>query len=208
MTDHGSAVQATLDAWRARQADRMDPLRFLLIEALLRRAGHHHGEARQRLAHRLQTLLDAYAHDLARRDAAVVGTVSEVRSRRGALGALADGIPERDSGTGVSSTPYPELALLDEFRHRWTRLRGASQLRQSLQQAPTNAGPLNSSALVHRSIALMRELSPGYLQYFLSYIDNLSSLDQLGGESFVPRETAPAAPPRKRSKSRARTPRE
>jgi hypothetical protein len=54
-------------------------------------------------------------------------------------------------------------------------------LRQSLARVPGNAGPLNSSSLVHRSLSLMRELSPGYLQQFLSYVDALSWMEQMNG---------------------------
>ena len=56
-------------------------------------------------------------------------------------------------------------------------------MRQSLEQVPGNAGPLNSSSLVHRSLSLMRELSPGYLQQFLSYVDALSWMEQMNGGS-------------------------
>jgi hypothetical protein len=46
---------------------------------------------------------------------------------------------------------------------------------------------LNSAVLVHRSLTLMSELSPGYLQHFLMYLDNLAWLEQL-----QPRTTTPA----------------
>ncbi|EKU26258.1 DUF2894 domain-containing protein [Xanthomonas graminis] len=76
--------------------------------------------------------------------------------------------------------PQPaQLPALDDARRLWTELRSRSQLRQSLQQAPADAGPLNSGVLVHRALALMRSLSPGYLQQFLAYVDALSWLQQL-----------------------------
>ena len=78
--------------------------------------------------------------------------------------------------------------------------------RQSLEQVPENAGPLNSGALVHRSIGLMRELSPGYLQQFLSYIDALSWVEQINGSLSSSSETPRATSPRKRSKAKSRTP--
>jgi hypothetical protein len=82
-------------------------------------------------------------------------------------------------------------------------------LRQSLEHAPENAGPLNSSALVHRSIALMRDMSPGYLQHFVSYVDDLSSLEQLGhGAAATPRDVPQAAAIGKRPRAKARSRRE
>lgn len=75
-----------------------------------------------------------------------------------------------------------EPALLDYFRETWSKLSADSQLRASLEQVPKNAGPLNSSSLVHRSLSLMRELSPEYLRQFLSYVDALSWLQQMNGD--------------------------
>ena len=73
----------------------------------------------------------------------------------------------------------PELPVLDYFRETWSRFSTEKQLRQSLEQVPDNAGPLNSHSLVHRSLSLMRALSPGYLQQFLSYVEALSWMEQL-----------------------------
>ena len=56
-----------------------------------------------------------------------------------------------------------------------------------------NAGPLNSSSLVHRSLSLMSELSPGYLQQFLSYVDALSWMEQMNGGGALPAKDAPRA---------------
>jgi hypothetical protein len=69
---------------------------------------------------------------------------------------------------------YPKLEALDYFREVWTKVSTERQLRQSLAQVPGSAGPHNSSSLVHRSLSPMRDLSPGYLQQFLSYVDALS----------------------------------
>jgi hypothetical protein len=87
-----------------------------------------------------------------------------------------------DAHTAANAMPpqsAQQLPALDDARRLWTELRSRSQLRQSLQQAPADAGPLNSGVLVHRALALMRSLSPGYLQQFLAYVDALSWLQQL-----------------------------
>ena len=65
VTCTASSARATLDAWRERGADRLDPIRFHFIEALDRRAAGHSGEARRILDDRsVQALLEAYAEDL------------------------------------------------------------------------------------------------------------------------------------------------
>ena len=73
----------------------------------------------------------------------------------------------------------PEMGMLADVRKLWSSVHTSSQVRRSLQSSPENAGPLNSSSLVHRSLTLMREVSPGYLQQFMSYVDALSWLEQL-----------------------------
>ncbi|KAA8921559.1 hypothetical protein CEK64_01510 [Xanthomonas sontii] len=102
----------------------------------------------------------------------------------------------------------PQLPAVEDARRLWTELRSRSQLRQSLQPAPADAGPLNSGVLVHRALALMRTLSPGYLQHFLSYVDALSWLQQLqeAGALATPQKSGSAAgkPATPRSKPRKR----
>lgn len=73
----------------------------------------------------------------------------------------------------------PELAATNYFRNTWSRLSTEKRVTQAIAQAPKNAGPINSHQLVLRSLALMRELSPDYLNRFTAYADALLSLDQL-----------------------------
>ena len=87
----------------------------------------------------------------------------------------------------------------------WTEVRADGQLRQSLQLAPENGGPLNSGVLVNRSLKLMRDTSPAYLRHFLAYIDTLAWLDQLRTTSAQARDSARPTAPRKRA-SRTRSP--
>ncbi|ONC79024.1 DUF2894 domain-containing protein [Burkholderia pseudomallei] len=242
MDDVTARAQHTLDAWRERGADRLDPVRFRFIDALRRRAAAHGGDARRLLDARLAALIDAYAADLRRAEsngdacecagapvpvpvpvpvpapapapasstspaptpaAPSTTTTSPPASSpadpaRGPLAALLDYIGSRERPTAsapdetraapASPTASGRVALraepelLDYFRETWSKLSADSQLRASLEQVPKNAGPLNSSSLVHRSLSLMRELSPEYLRQFLSYVDALSWLQQMNGD--------------------------
>ncbi|CAK0404076.1 chemotaxis motB protein [Burkholderia pseudomallei] len=232
--DVAARAQHTLDAWRERGADRLDPVRFRFIDALRRRAAARGGDARRLLDARLAALIDAYAADLRRAEsngdacecagapapapapapasstspaptpaAPSTTTTSPAASSpaepaRGPLAALLDYIGSRERPTAsapdetraapASPTASGRVALraepelLDYFRETWSKLSADSQLRASLEQVPKNAGPLNSSSLVHRSLSLMRELSPEYLRQFLSYVDALSWLQQMNGD--------------------------
>lgn len=212
MPSNATPARTTLEAWRAQRADRMDPLRFHFIDALERRAARHEGEVRRRLDARLSGLLQAYADDLAKTAASTTGSTPPSRpDARGPLGELLDRFPGKQdlAVTPVDNTPrpaaFPELPALEAFRSIWTKVRTDSQLRQSLEQVPTDAGPLNSGMLVHRAIALMRAASPGYLQHFVSYVDTLSGLEQLQHGGALPLQEAPmteAAARRARRKPR------
>jgi hypothetical protein len=121
---------------------------------------------------------------------------------RGPLGELAACLAEAAAARDGASA-YPELPAVGEFQKIWSRVRTESQLRRSLQPSPENAGPLNSSALVHRSLALMREVSPVYLRHFLSYVDDLAWLERLGEA----KPSAPAEAPAGASIGKRRKPR-
>jgi hypothetical protein len=217
MSPSGARARTILDAWREQHADRLDPMRFHIMEALERRAANHGGAVQRLLEDRLSTLLDAYADDLAAATVRVGNADNATTSRapaRGALAARVDHLATRGEDLGAGDVasgpaPFPALPALDEFRKIWTKIRTDSHLRQSLVQGPTNAGPLNSGALAHRSIALMRELSPGYLQQFLSYLDDLSWMEQINDRRAAAAKDAPAAAStRKRTRDKSRRRRE
>ncbi|WP_321909241.1 DUF2894 domain-containing protein [Paraburkholderia sp. J11-2] len=199
-------ARALLDAWRARGADQLDPVRFHLIEALERRAAAHAGDARRLIDARLAQLLGAFADDLAREDSKITHTLRDERARS-ELGRLVDSLARAEPAqpaTRVRHEPDPEL--VEYFRQTWSRVRSEKQLRQSLDQVPRNAGPLNSSSLVHRALSLMREVSPGYLQQFLAYADALSWLEQLNASVGVaaPVKEAPRATAAKKGARKGR----
>ncbi len=92
-------------------------------------------------------------------------------------------------------SPARELKSLRYFRSTWSRLSAEQQLAQALAQAPENAGPLNSHLLVLRALQLMQEVSPDYLQRFMSYADTLLWLEQMDDLSgAVKRRNETAAP--------------
>ena len=202
---------ATLDAWRARGADRLNPVRFRFIEALARRAAAHSGNARHILDARLAKLLEAYAGDLESADCKdsknsnvgnVGGTASPGAPPRGPLAGLVNYIAirapsDRGAPAAIAGVPrrasLPDMEVLDYFRETWSRVSTDRRLRQSLEQVPDNAGPLNSSRLVHRSLSLMRDLSPEYLHQFLSYVDALSWMEQMNGGGAMAGKDAPRA---------------
>jgi len=93
---------------------------------------------------------------------------------------------------------------VQQFRSTWTRLSADQRLTQALAKVPDNAGPLNSQRLLHRSLALMRDLSPDYLERFVSYVDALLWLDEAAGSSAPrPAPRAEAEKPTAKTTSKA-----
>lgn len=147
MSNGATQARTTLDAWRARGDDRLDPVRFRFIDALEQRAAGQRGEARRILDARLSRLLADYAGDLARAGADVGDAGGAVRSgdpARGALAALVEYMASRAAAKGGSAAlPArhqaalpPEPEMLDYFRETWSRVRTETQLRQALDQVP------------------------------------------------------------------------
>jgi len=184
----GHDTPARLEHWRAQGHDRIDPVQFAFLHALQQRAHIHDGALRHVLDARLQTLLDDYAERIKAQPAPESGPVRT----GGTLATLA----------APRNADYPQLPALAAFRARWASLRTESQVRQTLaQQAPSDSGPLNSGMLVHRALGWMGEASPGYLQHFLAYLDNLAWLDTLQQRGTLPSRdsAAPGAKPRRRT---------
>ncbi|MBU9472970.1 DUF2894 domain-containing protein [Burkholderia multivorans] len=213
MTVDATQVRAMLDAWREQGAAQLDPVRFRRLDALERRAAALDGDARRLLDARLAALADEYAQLVAGTpapagpDAPQAHAAPAHASSRGALA----GLVERLARDAQADRRGIDPELVDYFRATWAKVRTEQQYRQSLDQVPRNAGPLNSNSLVHRSLSTMRELSPAYLQQFLSYVDALACLEDLVGAGAQPDKDAvrtkaakPAKPTKKGTRTRVR----
>ena len=184
---------ATIAAWRERDAQRVHPVRFRALEALARRAQAHGGATRRLLDDMLARRVAAYRADLeaAHADktaAADRHSPAPAAVTRGPLADLLDHLarqasPNAQPDSAAGATGLAELKAMSHFRATWDRLSAAQRLTQSLAKVPDNAGPLNSLQLVHRSLALMSELSPEYLHRFLAHVDALLWLEAASGDS-------------------------
>ncbi|MCH7274520.1 DUF2894 domain-containing protein [Burkholderia gladioli] len=204
--DRHAPTRARLDDWRERGAERLDPAGFARIEALLRRASAHQGTVGRVLDARLDALIEAFAAAFDARQAHVQEAADAIGQtpppRTAAPSPFATLALDRTHT--ARSGPPPEL--LDYFREIWSRLSADQQVQQSLDIVPKNAGPLNSSSLVHRALLLMRELSPEYLRQFLSYADALSWLEDIQADpaAATAKEAPRSAPAKKARRTRAR----
>jgi hypothetical protein len=130
-------------------------------------------------AKELQRLFDAGDFKGLARFVATLKTSEQCASLGALVRQLEQHAPEQtDARLKGNVGPRSELKTIRNFRNTWSKLSVDKQVAQALEQAPANAGPINSHMLVLRSLALMRDISPDYLNRFMSYADTLLSLDQ------------------------------
>lgn len=70
-----------------------------------------------------------------------------------------------------------ELAAIGRARANNTQRDVSRRVNSAFSAAPDSSGPLNSQMLVRRSLQLMQELSPAYLNRFVSHVDTLMWLE-------------------------------
>ncbi len=182
-------------ALRLAGADQFDPVHFHYLEVLGDRLNTQRNSVKRILGDKLAVALAQFRERLEQaqdKDGdfanAVRGVAAhETNDRRETLGDLVRSIAPHSPENAVDSLEgslerqvawRPELKTLRHFRKTWASLSVDKQLTQALDQAPRNAGPINSHMLVLRSLALMRDISPDYLNRFMSYVDTLLCLDQ------------------------------
>lgn len=173
--------QMLIVSLRSKGADRVDPVRFRYLEALAARTLPHQGKVRRILDEKLAQALSAFTKRIEQTHSKVVSQDDTGRCRPLAdlVCRLMQQTPESLDEEQVETVGPPlELKAISHFRNTWSRLSVNKQLTQAINQGPENAGPLNSHFLVLRSLELMREISPDYLNRFMSHVDTLLCLDQ------------------------------
>lgn len=130
-------------------------------------AGNHFAQLRQHVA-RLEAT---------RRSTVLTDLVAHLDQRKRSAPEGTEAAPGDDGDTPV------DTSSLAYFEKIWAELKVEQQLAEALAQAPENAGPLNSHLLALQSLKLMRDVSPGYLKRFVSYVDALLWLDQADNAS-------------------------
>lgn len=73
----------------------------------------------------------------------------------------------------ASHNKLGELKSIRSMRESWNKVNSPKVVDLSIKKGPENAGPLNQENLGLKSLAAMRELSPQYLNRFVTYTDTL-----------------------------------
>lgn len=170
-----SSTSVTLEAMRQQGAANFDAVGWHYIEVLSAKRQTHPSATQ----HLLQNKLDKALHDLQTRMAAASMQMPAPEPMpappSSPLTQLLHALGEPAAQGSRAENPQ-----VTQFRKTLSQLSVQKQVTQAMAQAPHNAGPINSHMLVLRSLALMRQHAPDYLNRFVTYVDTLLCLEAAG----------------------------
>lgn len=157
-----------LDGWRDSGADRADPVRFRLIEALARRAAGYGGEAGRLLDGRVAALMAEYAATHAEALArAASGQTSEADAPRVAAATAIAPVAAPVAARVAANTALADLAALTErLRRRSSPEAAGLPQAHRAQQAIPAPQPLAALPAQHQPQAAAPALADSLADYF------------------------------------------
>ena len=191
MNETTPAPLPDLDALRASGAARVDAVGWHYIETLAKRTREQSGPAQMKLVAKLQEAL-------VRLETRLSEATVPVAKQDAIPSPLATLLHDMDSksalqGSNKSTGLGLESPRIQAFKKQLSQISVQKQVTQAIAQAPQNAGPINSHMLVLRSLGLMRDISPDYLNRFMAHVDTLLCLDEAGKAKLTPKKASPAA---------------
>ena len=190
-----SDAQALLQPAQAAEAAQLDPVGWHHIQVLTERTRTQTGLAQVLLQAKLNSALAQLQARLAAQKKQHIPHIQPPRDAPSPLSALLRDMsapsaerPLSPGGHGRMDKPH-----IVQFRQQLGKISVQKQVTQAIAQAPQNAGPINSHMLVLRSLSLMRDLSPDYLNRFVGYVDTLLFLDMPQTVKATPKKAVPAS---------------
>lgn len=190
-------LEPRLQALQAANAPRLDPVNWHYLHTLSDRFATQTPTVQTALRPKLEQLLDQIEQAVAQPD--LSASRAEPSPSPSALSLLLAemGMP---AALATQAQPAPQTLnaakdspRVQQFRKQLRTLSVQKQVRTALSKAPQNAGPINSHMLVLRALGMMRELSPDYLQRFMTYVDTLILLENaVQGKKAAPKKSSAA----------------
>ena len=183
-----------LNALRAAGAARLDAVGWHYIERLATRTQAQSGPARLLLQAKLQEAIQRFETRMAKRQPDAVQAPARVLPSP--MATLLQDIGQKNASQASGQTTgwqEVENPRIQAFKKQLNKISVQKQVTQAIAQAPQNAGPINSHMLVLRSLGLMRDLSPDYLNRFMAHVDTLLCLEEAGKGKLTPKKAAASA---------------
>jgi hypothetical protein len=188
-------VKAAEMAALAEEAAQRDPVGWHHIQVLAERTRTQTGLAQVLLQAKLNSALAQLQARLAAQKKPHTPHIQPYSHTPSPLSALlqdmsAPTVERPLSPSGHGRIDNPRVA---QFRQQLGKINVQKQVTQAIAQAPQNAGPINSHMLMLRSLGLMRDLSPDYLNRFMGYVDTLFFLDSAETVNVTPKKAVTAS---------------
>jgi hypothetical protein len=183
-----------LDALLAAGAARVDAVGWHYIETLASRTQAQSGPARLLLQAKLQEAMLRFETRMAKNQPDAVQ--APARMLPSPMATLLQDIRQKNASQASGQTTgwqEAENPRIQAFKKQLNKISVQKQVTQAIAQAPQNAGPINSHMLVLRSLGLMRDLSPDYLNRFMAHVGTLLCLEEAGKGKLTPKRAAPSA---------------
>ncbi len=188
------STDTLLQTLRDAGAARVDALGWHYIEALAARTGTQTGAAQALLQDKLHRALTDLQERMAARPAPRTDTTSPTPAPSPMALLLQEMAPAATAARAVPTTGWPaESPRVRQFRRQLRKISVQKQVSKAIAQGPQNAGPINSHMLVLRALGLMRDISPDYLNRFMTHVDTLLCLEDAERLRTLPRKTAGTA---------------
>lgn len=189
-----ASILYDLETLRAAGAARVDAVGWHYIETLAQRTHAQSGTAQSLLLVKLQGALAEFQGRM-KKVAAPQAEIAPGPVLPSPMSVLLQvmGSPTDSQGVDKMAGRLVETPRIQQFRKQLSQINVHKQVTQAIAQAPQNAGPINSHMLVLRSLSLMRDISPDYLNRFMGYVDTLLCLEEAGAGKAAPRRTASAS---------------
>ena len=191
---------SNIDAWmqglREAGAARLDPVGWHYTEVLAQRTRAQTGPAQALLHRKLQPMLEAFAQRLTQEQAQA--QAQQACAEPAAPSALAVLLQEMapsalDLPPGTTTSTFGmhrDSPRVRQFRKQLRQISVQKRVSKAIARAPQNAGPINSHMLVLRALGLMRDISPDYLNRFMTHVDTLLCLEEADRLRTAPKKTA------------------
>ena len=185
-----SDAQALLQPAQAAEAAQLDPVGWHHIQVLTERTRTQTGLAQVLLQAKLNSALAQLQARLAAQKKQHTQHIQPTRHTPSPLSALLRDMaaPSADRPLSPGGHGRMDKPHIVQFRQQLGKISVQKQVTQAIAQAPQNAGPINSHMLVLRSLGLMRDLSPDYLNRFMGYVDTLFFLDSAETVKVTPKK--------------------
>lgn len=168
-------------------AAQLDPVNWHYIQVLTQRAQRQQGLAQHLLLDKLEKALSDLQAKLsaAPKNALQKKQVLAPSPLAALLQEMLPKVTDSDAAqntsgqvTKFSSTAWrAESPRIRQFRKQLQQISVQKQVSNAIAQAPQNAGPINSHMLILKSLSVMRDASPDYLNRFMGYVDTLLWLE-------------------------------